>query len=109
MGILNRQEQRAIWRDCCLKHFLQLYLVKNAALELVWKKQLFHVQSMIIVRLKNGLHIMTVIVLSLFQLCTIPNKEVCKQAVGALLNLALNFKVKARIGFLGGIPVLLGK
>ena len=39
----------------------------------------------------------------------IPNREVCKQAVGALLNLAMNTKVRVRIGFLGGIQVLLGK
>lgn len=45
----------------------------------------------------------------LIKLCTIPNRDVCKEAVGAILNLALNTKVQARIGFLGGIHVLLGK
>lgn len=39
----------------------------------------------------------------------IPNREVCKQALGAILNLAVNAKVRARIGFLGGIQALLGK
>lgn len=43
------------------------------------------------------------------QLCTVPNRGVCKEAVGALLNLAINIKVRARVGFLGGIQVLLGK
>lgn len=43
----------------------------------------------------------------LLKLCTIPNRGICKEAVGALLNLAINTKVRVRIGFLGGIQVLL--
>ncbi|XP_078381950.1 uncharacterized protein LOC144664652 isoform X2 [Oculina patagonica] len=43
----------------------------------------------------------------LIKLSTIPNRDVCKEAVGALLNLALNSKARVRIGFLGGIQVLL--
>jgi len=43
----------------------------------------------------------------LLKLCTIPNRGVCKEVVGALLNLAINSKVRVRIGFLGGIQVLL--
>lgn len=31
------------------------------------------------------------------------------QAVGAILNLSINYKTRARIGFLDGIKVLLGK
>lgn len=42
------------------------------------------------------------------QLCSIPNKEVCKQATGALLNLALHNKNRARMGDLGGINAMLG-
>ena len=42
------------------------------------------------------------------QLCRIPIEAVCIQASGALLNLALNFKIRARIGYLGGIKNLLG-
>ncbi|XP_015757330.1 PREDICTED: uncharacterized protein LOC107336780 [Acropora digitifera] len=45
----------------------------------------------------------------LIKLCSIPNREICKQAVGAILNLAKNTKIGVRIGFLGGIQVLLGK
>ncbi|KAJ7361742.1 hypothetical protein OS493_014382 [Desmophyllum pertusum] len=42
-------------------------------------------------------------------LCYAPSQtEVsCKEAVGTLLNLAINSRVQARIGFLGGIQVLL--
>ncbi|KAK2551490.1 hypothetical protein P5673_027680 [Acropora cervicornis] len=43
----------------------------------------------------------------LIKLCRIPNREICKQAVGAILNLAKNTKIGVRIGFLGGIQVLL--
>ncbi|RMX48072.1 hypothetical protein pdam_00002622 [Pocillopora damicornis] len=43
----------------------------------------------------------------LIKLCTVPNRDVCIQAVGALLNLAINSKVQVRIGFLGGIQALL--
>lgn len=43
----------------------------------------------------------------LVKLCMIPNREVCMQAVGAILNLAINTKIGVRIGFLGGIQVLL--
>lgn len=43
----------------------------------------------------------------LIKLCTIPNRNVCKQAAGAIVNLAINTKVQVRIGFLGGIQVLL--
>lgn len=43
----------------------------------------------------------------LLKLCTVQNRGVCKEAVGALLNLAISTKVRVRIGFLGGIQVLL--
>ena len=54
-------------------------------------------------------HVVQLLLPLFHQLCTVPNRGVCKEAVGALLNLAINTKVRARIGFLGGIQVFLGK
>ncbi|CAB3994718.1 Adenylate cyclase type 6, partial [Paramuricea clavata] len=44
---------------------------------------------------------------ALLKLIVLPNKEIRKQVIGAILNLSINFKTRARIGFLGGIKILL--
>ena len=43
----------------------------------------------------------------LLKLIVLPNKEIRKQVIGAILNLSINFKTRARIGYLGGIKTLL--
>ncbi|XP_028404921.1 uncharacterized protein LOC114527466 [Dendronephthya gigantea] len=49
---------------------------------------------------KNGVDV-------LLKLIAVPEKAIRRQAIGAILNLSISFKTRARIGFLGGIKILL--
>ncbi|XP_031548893.1 uncharacterized protein LOC116286503 isoform X2 [Actinia tenebrosa] len=44
---------------------------------------------------------------ALLKLCSIPNKKILIQVLGALMNISLDFRYRARIGYLGGVKILM--